>query len=361
MASETRPRGREAATTLGLIVVCALVFAVTFALAMVERPDAAALLRSSWSLDSPAAFDRTGGLVMTRIWLDGQWWRILTAGFVHGSWLHLALNGWALWVVGQWTERGWGWRGHLAVFVLSSVGGCLASLAWVEAPIVVGASAGIFGLAGGLVVARRFGEAPLQRRLAPVASGRLAFWLAVWLIVGWQLPMLANAGHAGGLLVGCAAGLALSRKAWIPRIVGSGLAVAFLCIFALVGRAPESRANYHAFLGFHWIEAGDVDRAGPALERALELRPNDPVLQNAVAYNLSLGGEQLDWALELVQAALAEDPESPDYLDTLGWIYCRQGRVDEGLDALRRAEAASTTSIPEIAEHLESCGAAVIR
>ncbi|WP_181197134.1 rhomboid family intramembrane serine protease, partial [Enhygromyxa salina] len=111
-----------------------------------------ALVRSLWTFEDPELLRAAGGLAATRVWLHGEWWRVLSAGLLHGSWLHLVLNMMGLWVVGQWTEKAWGWWRQLLLFFVSSVGGCLASLAWAEAPLVVGASAGIFGVAGALVV-----------------------------------------------------------------------------------------------------------------------------------------------------------------------------------------------------------------
>lgn len=349
---------RSPATT-ALIVVCVGMFVWTFSLAVVELGWSGVGFRSLWTLDSPDAFRATGGLVCARVWIENEWWRVATAGFVHGSWLHLGLNSWALWVVGTWTERAWGPTRFLVTFMLSSIGGCLASMAWAEAPIIVGASAGIFGLAGGLVVARRFGDEELRERLAPVAGGRLAVWLAIWLVVGWSLPMLANAGHAGGLVVGLALGLGLSRMR--ARVAGFGAAAIALGGLGWFGDSPVRRPNMLIIKGFYYFEADRSSEAIPLLAEALELEPSDHVLQNAVAYELALKGRELVWAEQLVLDALGEEPDNPNYLDTLGWVLCRQGRVEEGLVQLEAAAAADTTENSEIAAHLVECSAASVR
>ena len=113
--------------------------------------------------------------------------------------------------------------------------------------------------------------------------------------------------------------------------------------------------------GFYYLETERPRDAVPLLTEALELEPNDDVLQNAVAYTLALAGEELEWAEQLVRAALVERPESPDYLDTLGWVLCRQGRVEEGLVQLEAATAADETGNDEIAAHLVECANAAIR
>lgn len=353
------PRPREARLTLALIAVCFAWFIWTFAVALSET-GGSGLMASLWNLAAPGAFERTGGLVVTRVWLDGEWWRVVTAGFVHGSWLHLGLNTWALWDVGRWTERAWGSSVQLLLFGVSSVGGCLASLAWVEAPIVVGASAGIFGVASALVVTRRFGAPAVKAKLAPIASGRLAFWLVLWLVVGWQIPVLANAGHLGGAVVGLGVGFALAAgRLWVR--IGAWLATgALLSGLALVGRGPTFRPNYALFTGLELLERGDTAAGYARLEVALESMPADPVVQNAVAYSLALQGVELERALALSLASLEADPGRADYLDTLGWIYCRMGRVEEGLAQLEAAAGASIVPIAEVAEHLTDCADAVI-
>jgi hypothetical protein len=84
------------------------------------------------------------------------------------------------------------------------------------------------------------------------------------------------------------------------------------------------------------------------------------VVQNAVAYSLALQGVQLERALELSLKSLEADPDRADYLDTLGWIYCRMGRVEDGLAQLQAAEDASVVAIPEVREHLDACHDATI-
>jgi membrane associated rhomboid family serine protease len=355
------PRPREARVTLGLFGVCFAVFVWTLSSALSSGSWSEDAVASLWNLSDPDAFERTGGLVLTRVWLDAQWWRVVTAGLVHGSWLHLGLNAWALWDVGRWTERAFGPSRQLALFWVSSVTGCLASLAWAEAPIVVGASAGIFGIASALVVARRFGVPSIRRSLDPIAAGRLAFWLGLWLIVGWQLPILANAGHLGGAIAGVGVGVVFAcRGRWVRMLAGVGV-LALIAVLALVGRAPAYRANYHLFAGLAELRSGETARGLGHLNVALDRRPDDPVTQNAVAYALALEGIDLQRAEQLSRASLSSSPEQADFLDTLGWIYCRDGRVEEGLATLRQAEAVSALPIAEISEHLANCGNAAVR
>jgi membrane associated rhomboid family serine protease len=353
--------------TAALVAVCAVMFVLTWVLAGL-RADSPwlSLGRALWSFDDTETLTALGALSSVRVWLDDEWWRVGSAGLLHGSWLHLGLNMLGLWSVGQWTEKAWGWWRQLLVFGVASLGGCAASLAWAEAPLVVGASAGIFGIAGGLVVARAWGRESIQTAIEPVSAKTLGFWLVFWLLVGAALPLfgislLAQAGHLGGLVFGSLAGLACSVE---PRRrglrVGLWVTIA-LGLAAVLGAsaAPTWRTNYHAFLGTELLERGQYSRAAGHFDEALERAGGaqaDPGLANAVAYALAEAGVDLERAEDLVRTALVEEPDNADYLDTLGWILCQGGDVDGGREVLEAAKAAAEREIPEIDEHLDRCG-----
>lgn len=357
---------RRRPATAGLIVVCTLVFAVVFALSLARAGSAgvvgSAVLASAWQLEDIELLRQAGALVASRVWLDGQWWRVASAGLLHGSWLHLGLNMLGLWVVGQWTESVWGpWR-QLALFALASVGGCLASLAWAEAPVVVGASAGIFGVAGALVIARASGDARTQEQLEPVSARVLGSWLGFWLLVGFALAwagvsVLAQAGHVGGLVVGTVVGWGWSRapERRFSRMGAGFAALAMLLGLAWGARAPSWRGNYDLFMGFERLERGEAAAAVEHFDRALARDPGDAELSNAIAYSLAEARTDLERAEDLVRDALAVDGDNADYLDTLGWVLCLRGEVDEGLEVLAEAEQAARREIPEIGLHMEQC------
>jgi membrane associated rhomboid family serine protease len=361
------PDFRSRPATSGLIGVCTVAF-VACLIAFVLRSDEPlrALLRSLWAIDDGELLIDAGALAATRVWLDQEWWRVASAGLLHGSWLHLGLNMLGLWTVGQWTEKVWGgWR-QLALFGVSSLGGCLASLAWAEAPLVVGASAGIFGVAGALVVARAWGSAETRCALAPISAGTLGFWLVFWLVIGALLPLffgvslLAQAGHIGGLVVGCVLGFGLSRRKdqWVVRAASWVLVGLGLCAGFVVAAAPDWRPNYPVFMGSELLARGQFEDAVGHFDLALAAAPEDHQLANAVAYSLAEAGVELERAEALIADALAVEPGNSDYLDTMGWIRCKQGRVEAGSHYLRLAGAFAEVAereTPEIGEHLEAC------
>src|SRR5665213_2836173 len=61
---------------------------------------------------------------------DGQWWRLLTAGFLHGGILHLLMNSWVLFDLGAATEESYGTNRFLVIYVLSTITGFYASYLW---------------------------------------------------------------------------------------------------------------------------------------------------------------------------------------------------------------------------------------
>jgi rhomboid protease GluP len=155
-----------------------------------------------------------GGLV-----LDGEWWRLLTAAFVHVGILHLATNMWCLWNLGLLGEPLLGPVGIIAVYVLTGVAGNLLSTAVHPQIVGAGASGAVFGLAGVLILL-------LKTRLLPVAPEEVRrlrksviyFALLNFVIGGTSMFLrtsiqIDNMAHLGGFLCGLALGAPL-----VPRI-----------------------------------------------------------------------------------------------------------------------------------------------
>ena len=342
-----------------LVVLCALAFAASLALALAASDERADLLLTSlWSLpDQGGALRRLGALDLTRIWLDREWWRLLSAALLHGSWIHLLLNMSALWSVGSWLERALGGIRATLVFAISALAASLASVAWCEAPLVVGASGGIFGMAGALLVIRWRGG-HLADRVAAVSPRSLAVMIALCLALGAVVPVIAQAGHIGGLVGGLLVVAALTSPGRTRRIAAALALGALLILGFSRAASPQERANFHLFMALRHLNDGEPERALPAFERALERRPGDATLQNAVAYHLALAGHNLDRAETLVRAALSAEPNNPDFLDTLGWIFCRRGQPEAGMPWLERARELAVPLPEEIREHLETCASA---
>lgn len=349
--------------TVAIIVVCVGAFLGTVGVCAVRAEAPSHVLLHPWlGLDSCGpTLDDFGALRLSSLWLDGSWWRVLSAGLLHGSVLHLVLNVWSLWVVGELAEAAWGHARTGVLFALSSVGGCLASAAWVEAPMVVGASAGIMGIAGAILVGRLIGRGRVASALEPLSARILGGWLVALVALGFFVDMIAQAGHLGGLLVGLLIGLAWSGQGAgvsLAGRVGVGMAITGMLLAA---RQPRGREGYYEFIGQGYLDRGQDLEAAAAYERALARRPDDARLANDLAYGLAKAGARLEDAERLVRGALEAEPNNAAYLDTLGWVLCRQGKVDAGLAELRRAVEASEDEDEEIEGHLRECSEVQVR
>jgi rhomboid protease GluP len=150
---------------------------------------------------------------------DGQLWRLLTAGLVHGSALHLAMNGMVLNDVGRLVESLFGARRFLLLLWASVLGGSLASFVNNPHPSV-GISGGLFGLVGAMLALglkhRRHLTPPVKRILlrAPVEV------IVLNLALGLALRVIDNSAHVGGLVTGFALAFALSPRAEVRAALG---------------------------------------------------------------------------------------------------------------------------------------------
>lgn len=133
---------------------------------------------------------------------DGSaWWRMLTAPMLHGNALHFLMNAIGLLYFGRRTEILARWSHMLIVFVGAAWVGGLASFHWIPDKIAVGASGGLTGLLGFMLVFEY-----MHPRIVPKpARDRLLAGLVVLVIVGFLgMSFIDNAAHLGGLIAGMA-------------------------------------------------------------------------------------------------------------------------------------------------------------
>jgi rhomboid protease GluP len=135
--------------------------------------------------------------------LFGQWWRLITAGFLHGGLMHILMNSWVLFDIGTQVEESYGTSRYLVIYLVSTVTGFLGSLLWSPGVLSIGASAGIFGLFGAMIALG------MRDRSAYGAAIRKMYvrWAGLCLVIG-ILPSLIgisfmdNAAHIGGITGG---------------------------------------------------------------------------------------------------------------------------------------------------------------
>jgi rhomboid protease GluP len=143
--------------------------------------------------------------------VDGQVWRLVSCTFLHFGLMHLAFNMWCLVKAGSLAERLFGHLGFTALYLLSGLGGSLASLWYHPMVISAGASGAIFGLFGALLGCSVVRSHALPTSAwKPLRASVLTF-IAYNIFFGLMSSGIDNAAHLGGLFTGGACGLILSR------------------------------------------------------------------------------------------------------------------------------------------------------
>lgn len=165
---------------------------------------------------------------------QGQLWRIVSSGFLHGSILHIGFNMYLLYMLGPTLERAFGSLCFLMIYLCSLFGGALTVLMFDFAQPTLGASGAVLGLAGamGMVMWRR----GLNLRSSPV-FGLVILNLALPLLV----PGISFWGHFGGVAAGVAIGFLLTiRRVQVaanqtPRFALPGIAmVTILALLSVI-------------------------------------------------------------------------------------------------------------------------------
>jgi membrane associated rhomboid family serine protease len=162
----------------------------------------------------------------------GQWWRLITGGFLHGGMLHLLMNMWALYIIGTVLEQVLGRGRYLLLYAVSLMGGALGVVIvdMLGSPsLTVGASGGIFGLFGALLVVQR------SRGIGLMQSG-LAWIIGLNLLITFTIPNISIGGHIGGLIAGgAAAAIMLAGKPMVRQTDSERLSRASVIGVLIIG------------------------------------------------------------------------------------------------------------------------------
>jgi membrane associated rhomboid family serine protease len=225
--AQARPTVRRGTTVAGaeaghrpvavplLIALNVAVFAWTAVQARSLLDNAAAPLFEQWAL-------------VPRLVGAGEWWRPVTAGFLHIGPVHLLFNMVALYVLGRDLETVLGRGRFLAVYLVALLGGSAAVMVFsLPGQAVAGASGAVFGLMGGLVVVLRRLRFPL---------GQVIGLIVVNIVISVVIPGISIVGHLGGLVVGAIATAALvhapgrGTRAGVQAVLLAALVVLVLAV-----------------------------------------------------------------------------------------------------------------------------------
>ncbi|MFS0894769.1 rhomboid family intramembrane serine protease [Microbacterium sp. 179-I 3D3 NHS] len=155
-------------------------------------------------------------------------WRLLTAIFVHGGFIHLALNMLALWMIGQSLEPILGRARFLALYLISGLGGSVMVACLAPTTATVGASGAIFGMMAALLI--------IGRHIGANVTGLLVI-LGINFALGFFIGNIAWQAHLGGTIVGALVALILTRTKRRDQRVWQILLLAALVVVLLVAVA----------------------------------------------------------------------------------------------------------------------------
>jgi rhomboid protease GluP len=158
-----------------------------------------------------------GAVEWTRVVDDGEYWRLLSAMFLHGDGtirgdlLHLGLNLYALWQLGRLYEMMFGTRRFVFIYFATGLFASVTTLVHRAGPSV-GASGAIFGILGAFIFSIRRSPRFRHERWARGIVQQLVFWIVANIVIGFTIPQIDMAAHLGGLAAGLLLGATLPQK-----------------------------------------------------------------------------------------------------------------------------------------------------
>jgi membrane associated rhomboid family serine protease len=189
-----RPVDRQPVLVYLLIAVNVVIYAITAVQAGSFAGNANSPLFDAWVMWPRQAA------------VNGEWWRVVTGGFLHIGFIHIAVNMLSLWILGRDLERVLGRVRFAAVYFLSLIGGSIAVMVFASPDTgAAGASTALYGLMGCYLVA------VLRLKLNPRP---ILITLAVNVFITFSLPGISIQGHFGGLVVGA---IAMAAIVYAPR------------------------------------------------------------------------------------------------------------------------------------------------
>ena len=302
--------------------------------------------------------------------LSGQWWRLVTYMFLHSGVMHIAFNMWCLWDLGALCESLYGRWTFAAIYLITGVGGGVASLGWNPNVLSVGASGAIFGLAGALVASLYLGEFSLPRAVTSGPLRSLLFFIGFNVVLGNFLGGIDNACHIGGLVSGAILGALIAvvapQQDALPKRAGVVAVGAFVVIAGALGvlrwrggpigmqRAIASMADgqsdqglarlqsqvrqqpnssiAHFALGQAYLNQESFSEAEGEFKRVIDLQP-----KNADAHlfmGLALAAEQNhEGAIQEFETAAELSPRTRGVYYEMGQSYAELKKYDEAIAA----------------------------
>jgi membrane associated rhomboid family serine protease len=156
-----------------------------------------------------AGINSPGGTLFDKMFLygpyvaQGDWWRLITAAFLHASLIHLGFNMLALWWFGAPVEEYLGRARFIGLYLVSGLAGSAGALVLTPHALTVGASGAIFGILGAMLI--------LEWQTTGRLGGNALTLIVINLALSFAIANISIGGHIGGLIGGLLATLAFAR------------------------------------------------------------------------------------------------------------------------------------------------------
>jgi membrane associated rhomboid family serine protease len=150
-----------------------------------------------------------GGTLFNKMFLygpyvhQGDWWRLITAAFLHASIIHIGFNMFALYVIGTPVENYLGRIRYLGLYLVSGLAGSAGALVVTPNALTVGASGAIFGILGAMLI--------LEWQATGKLGGNALTMIVINLALTFTIAGISIGGHIGGLIGGILATLAFAN------------------------------------------------------------------------------------------------------------------------------------------------------
>jgi rhomboid protease GluP len=164
--------------------------------------------------------------------LQHEWWRLVTAGFLHGGLLHIGMNSWVLYDLGAQVEQFFGTPRFLVLYFAGTVGGFWLSLELNPQALSIGASAGLTGLIGAMIAFGVVNRSAVGAQIRNFYVRWVVYILAIGFIGGFGID---NWAHIGGVIAGFAVGYVAGTPMHSSRErEGVWRALAAVCVLVTV-------------------------------------------------------------------------------------------------------------------------------
>jgi rhomboid protease GluP len=154
--------------------------------------------------------------------VNGEWFRLITAGFFHGNILHILMNSWVLFDLGAEVEQFYGTSRLIVFYVISTITGFLLSS--FIGHFSLGSSAAIYGLIGSMLAFGVMDKSALGAAVKSLYSRWLIYGLIMSFIPG--IDLFAHiGGFVGGFLLGIILGTPRARMMWKEPLIRAAAGV----------------------------------------------------------------------------------------------------------------------------------------